>query len=110
MGAILTQRVGGPVAWSGHEVEADPAWIYAVDPDDIAGIEATLDADRSAFPPALAARVAAVTTELAEGRGMFLVRGLPVERWGEERTARALWLLGTALGRAIPQNARGELI
>jgi Taurine catabolism dioxygenase TauD, TfdA family len=110
MGAILTQPVVGPVAWSGREIEADRSWIYTVEPGDIAGIEAALDADRSALPPALAARVAAGASELAQGRGMFLMRGLPVERWGEERTARALWLLGTALGRAIPQNARGELI
>ena len=41
---------------------------------------------------------------------MYLLRGLPVARWGALETARALWGIGTHLGRAIPQNARGDLV
>ncbi|WP_166459501.1 TauD/TfdA family dioxygenase [Amycolatopsis pithecellobii] len=48
--------------------------------------------------------------ELEHGRGFFLIRGLPVDRWSEERATQAFRLLGSRLGRPVSQNAAGELI
>ena len=44
------------------------------------------------------------------GRGFVLVRGVPVERYGEEDASLAYWGLGLHLGRAVSQNAAGDLL
>jgi len=123
MGAILTEPVRGPVAWSGRDLrEDDDSWVLRLSEDQIAELDAALDvsarrasaierATRDDFPLAgLAQTLDDVAEALRAGRGMFLLRGLPVRRWGNERTERALWGIGTYLGRAVPQNARGELL
>ena len=122
MGAILTEAVRGPVAWSGRELAADESWTYRFSDADVRELEAALavarerrpiveHGERADFPlPALAARLARIGAQLESGRGMYLLRGLPVARWGALETARALWGIGTHLGRAIPQNARGDLV
>jgi hypothetical protein len=122
MGAILTEAVRGPVAWSGPQLAADESWTYRVVGADVAELDAALAVARERSPivertqrddfplPALSARLARIAEQLETGRGMYLLRGLPVERWGVRETARAMWGIGTYLGRAIPQNARGELV
>ena len=47
---------------------------------------------------------------LEHGRGVVLLRGLPVERYSEDDLRRLYWGLGTHLGTARYQNAQGELI
>lgn len=122
MTAILTEPVRGPVAWSGRDLAADESWSYRLSDGDVAELDAALavarerrpiveQGARDDFPLAgLAARLARVGDQLETGRGMYLLRGLPVARWGALETARALWGIGTYLGRAIPQNARGDLV
>ena len=48
--------------------------------------------------------------ELDLGRGFVLVRGLPVERWGKEKSALAWWLIGRHLGEPVSQNSNGDLL
>lgn len=122
MGAILTDVVRGPVAWSGRDLVADDSWTYAVSDADVGELDAALAVARERSPivehgqredfplPLLGPRLARVGDALESGRGMYLLRGLPVARWGVHETARALWGIGTHLGRAIPQNARGDLV
>ena len=47
---------------------------------------------------------------LDSGRGFVLVRGVPVERYGEEEATIAYWGLGLHLGSAVSQNAAGDLL
>ena len=122
MGAILTEAVRGPVAWSGRELAADESWTYRLSVSDVGELDAALAVARERrpivehgvrddFPLAtLHAQLARIGEHLEAGRGMYLLRGLPVARWGALETARALWGIGTYLGRAIPQNARGDLV
>ena len=122
MEAILTEAVRGPVAWSGPELTPDASWTYRLSDSDIGELDDALavararcpiveDGRRDDFPlRALGARLARIGELLETGRGMYLLRDLPVARWGALETARALWGIGTYLGRAIPQNARGDLV
>jgi len=122
MGAILTEPVQGPVAWSGRDLTADESWTYRLEPHDLAELESAMAIARSRRPIVeqvtrddfplneLAPRLARIGEQLEDGRGMYLLRGLPVARWGALETARAMWGIGTYLGRAIPQNARGDLV
>jgi hypothetical protein len=69
------------------------------------------DITRDDFPlPGLNAELTAAARELEEGRGIVLLRGLPVERYSEDELRQLLWGLGTHLGVARHQSASGELI
>jgi hypothetical protein len=122
MSAILTEPVVGPVAWTARDLDSDLGWVYRFDADDLRELDAALAVSRERQPVVeLVARedfplhrltpmLARAAAELDRGRGLFWMRGLPVERWSEDDAARALWGIGTYLGRAIPQNARGDLV
>ncbi len=122
MGAILSEPVVGPVAWSGREIKPDDSWVYRLSDADVRELESAIVASRAARPvveliacadfplPALARKLGQVGAALEGGRGLFWMRGFPVERWSEDDAARALWGIGTHLGSAIPQNARGDLV
>jgi hypothetical protein len=66
---------------------------------------------RDDFPlPKLAPTIAEWARELLHGRGFVMVRGLPVARWGEERSALVYWSLGQHLGEPGAQNPQGDLL
>ena len=70
-----------------------------------------LDVTRDDFPlPTLGPELARITDDLINGRGVVLLRGLPVGRYGKERSSIAYWGIGTHLGRPWPQNAKGHLL
>ena len=72
---------------------------------DIAGIT------RGDFPlPGLAPELARIREELLRGRGFALMRGLPVRGRSMWQIATAFWGIGTHLGEAISQNAKGHLL
>ena len=66
--------------------------------------------------PRVAAAMAAARREVVPppgeaGRlGFYVVRGLPVQEWGAEEAALAYWVLGSFVGAAVSQNARGHLL
>jgi hypothetical protein len=120
--AILTKPVAGAVAWTARDLERDQGWIYRLDEGDLREIDKALSVSRDRQPvvemvarddfplPRLSAKLAVAAAELDRGRGLSWMRGFPVDRWSEDDAARALWGIGTYLGRAIPQNARGDLV
>ena len=87
------QPVREPSAWKAAELRQDPSWIYTLTTAEIAEIEAALKAVNAAgtplleirprdFPlPTLATRLREVSRQLEDGRGIALVRGVPVERY-----------------------------
>jgi len=60
--------------------------------------------------PTLAEKIAGWAHEVGKGRGFVVVRGLPVEEWGEEKTAWAYWTIGHHLGQPGAQNPQNELL
>lgn len=112
----------GPAAWLGPEMHRRTDWIRPFDAAEIAEIEAAMRHARAAgrglrnlrledFPlPTLAAATDAWLDELDTGRGFLLLRGLPVERWGDDDAALAYYGLGLHLGTAISQNADGDVL
>ena len=47
---------------------------------------------------------------LINGRGVVLIRGVPVDRYDKERASKIYWGVGTHLGAPWPQNAKGHLL
>ena len=70
-----------------------------------------LDITRESFPlPTLGTELAGITRDLIDGRGVALIRGVPVDRYGKERASSIYWGIGMHLGRPWPQNAKGHLL
>ncbi|MDQ1460466.1 MAG: hypothetical protein QOI08_1950 [Actinomycetota bacterium] len=89
-----------------HLEELDRALVHAE-----ATCDDVLDITRDAFPlPTLGAELAAVAGELIDGRGVVLIRGVPVEHYGKQRASSIYWGVGMHLGQPWPQNAKGHLL
>lgn len=118
--AVPGGPVGGPAAWRGADLAGRDDWIVRLSAADLSEIEAAARScaglpleriDRRDFPlPALAPRLRDWAGELGSGRGFLLVKGLPVERWGEDLSSLAFWGLGCHLGVPGGQNPQEELL
>ena len=103
-------------------MEADQGWRRPVTAEEIADLDRGLAAvrarglgfaqvTRADFPlPAWTETLAWARHQLTAGRGVALLRGLPVERWSEAEAHILFWGLGTHLGTGVTQNAAAELI
>jgi hypothetical protein len=117
---IAEGQVGGPAAWRGPDLAQRDDWIVRLSEADVAAIESAARgcADQPLFAigrasfelPSLARRIRQWSRELGEGSGVLLLRGLPVERWGEELSSIAFWGLGHHLGIPGGQNPQDELL
>mgnify|MGYP000055756755 CR=1 FL=1 len=110
----------GPQAWYGRDVAGLKDWAITLTGDDVAEIEAALAGARATpileitaanFPlPGLSARLEAIKHEVLNGRGFFVVRGLPIERYSVEEAARIFWGIGAQWGEAVSQNGKGHVL
>jgi hypothetical protein len=94
-----------PAAWRAADLAADRSWVVELDDTHRAEL---LRADPSLTT--LAPLLAQCRRELQHGRGVLLVRGVPVEELDEEGSRRVFTLLGRRLGDPVSQNREGELI
>lgn len=54
--------------------------------------------------------MAAIRSELLNGKGFILFKGFPVKKWGNYKSAVAYMGLGTYLGYFVSQNGRGHVL
>ena len=114
--------LGGAAAWTGAELERDRSWIRHLAAADIAALDAALEhvraqgldwsrISRADFPLGdFGAKLADIAEELEHGRGIALLRGLPVERYDAEALKCIHAGLASHLGTPVYQSAKGELI
>jgi hypothetical protein len=60
--------------------------------------------------PALDTDLELVFDELQEGRGIVVVRGIPVEGHSVDDVKRMFWALGAHFGRGVSQSALGDVL
>ncbi len=111
-----------PAGWTGAELKASDDWVFRLDAGDIAEIDAAAegveargldikDISRDDFPlPGLDSKLAQIKTELIDGRGIAVLRGLPVERYDIARSAAAFWGMGLRIGEPVSQNHKGHVL
>ena len=114
--------LGGPAAWIGRDLERDGSWVWHLDGAALAAIDAALAAVRRAglrwqdltperFPIGdFAETMAALGEALEHGRGIVVLRGLPVKDYDAEALQCIHYGLALHLGTPVYQSARGELI
>ena len=122
MVTMASEAITGPEAWRGEELARSTDWIREIPSALIDEAEAALRAvqrrglgwremRREDFAmPAAGRFLAGVSHELEHGRGLVLLRRLPVERFSEEELKQIYWGIGLHLGTPRFQNAHGELI
>jgi hypothetical protein len=122
MSTITARPIKGLAAWHGGDLARSTDWIRPISADAVGELDAALaavkarglawrDIRREDFPlSGFGAELAAVGHELEHGRGVVLLRGLPVARYTEDELRQLYWGIGTHLGAARYQNAHGELI
>jgi hypothetical protein len=116
------EPVTGPGAWYGAELAKTDRWIEHLSNIDVAEIEAAVATFRASgvamaeisaqtFPlPMLKPRLKRMLNELLHGRGFFMLRGLPVERYDIETAAIAYLGIGRHFGTLRSSNAKGHLL
>ncbi|HET6950530.1 MAG TPA: TauD/TfdA family dioxygenase [Acidimicrobiales bacterium] len=102
--------------------EVGDSYIFHLTDDHLAELDAALagaetqvddvlDITRELFPlPTLGPELATIADDLVNGRGMVLIRGVPVDRYSKDRASAIYWGVGMHLGHPWPQNAKGHLL
>ncbi|MEM8861526.1 MAG: TauD/TfdA family dioxygenase [Chloroflexota bacterium] len=119
----LPPKQTGPAAWTGREMMAKQSeWLIEFSPAEIAELEAAADPLVQAESnigtmtavdfalPTLAAKFFQLQQELINGRGFALLRGLPVANYTEREAITIFYGIGTHLGNARSQNAKGHVL
>jgi len=117
---IFPDPVKGRAVWTAAELAADGNWIHTLSQSECAEVfEATkivmaqgLDPEgfgsSDFLLPGLASVLDGLAQELHEGRGCILIRGLPVDDYGETGLQAAYWGIAAHFGEAISQNSKGQ--
>ena len=118
-----TGPISGPSVWRGADLARRPEeWIRIFSPAELAELADAIRAFRaggadlaqiapSNFPlPTLGPVLKKILRELLEGRGFAMLRGLPVGSYSRNDQAIAYLGIGSYLGAARSQNAKGHLL
>ena len=122
MSVMTAQPISGRVAWRGEDLAASSDWIRMVTTAEVDELDRALRAvqrrglawrelTREDFSiPRFSAALAEVREELENGRGVVLLRRIPVERYSEDELRILYWGIGLHTGTPRYQNPKGELI
>ena len=115
--------VGGPAGWTAAQIERDGGWAVRLGPQEVADFERGLDRARSSgkgplelapadfpFGPSALARLHAAVSQMRDGRGFQMLRGLPVERWSVEDSRLLFWGIGLHLGVPRQQGRASQMM
>lgn len=108
--------------WRAEDVADPGAWTEYLTADEVAEVAAAvahaqgvsddlLAIGAGDFPlPTLSGRLKAIASELIDGRGFVLIRGLPRGAFSNDEMCLAYWGIGAHLGRPWPQNRYGHVL
>jgi len=122
MSEICNRPIEDDSAWTGADISASDDWLHVLTDAETDELDRALrgvrgrdgklaDIARDDFPlPVLGPRLAEIERVVRTGRGFFLLRGLPVERYADDDMFLMKWGIGRHLGRAISQNVYGDML
>lgn len=114
--------VTDPADWRADDLRAADDWIYPLTAAEIAeidtavtsvessGIEIAEITDADFQLPTLHARLKRVEDQVLHGRGVALIKGVPVGRYTRRQAAIAYWGIGIRLGIPVSQNGKGHVL
>jgi len=116
------KQVIGAKAWRGETLSRETSWIARLTDAEITDVEHALatakasrkpleEIGRAEFPlSVMRARLEQALSDMYDGRGFVVLRGLPVARWSDDDTGLVFWGFGRYLGSPLYQNPQGELL
>lgn len=119
---ILTNSLEIPAAWKGEDIKDTDIWHTTFSETEIKEIEFALEHSKKTekkdrellkedFPlPTLAKKIETWREKIANGIGLQVIKGIPVEKWSLEDSERFFWCLGLYLGIPGAQNEEGDLL
>jgi len=122
MTLVWTKQVTTPKAWRGDVLSKDTSWIVRLTDAEIAEIDRAVatakatgkpleEIGRDDFPlPVTRKTLEDAVTEMYDGRGFVVVRGLPVTRYTDDEVGLIFWGFGRYMGAPLYQNPKGELL
>ena len=120
--AVAGIKVIDPATWTGADLARSDEWIHRLSPAEIEDIDNAvrrvvddgldiMEISRETFPlPVFGAALGRIRKQLLNGLGLTLIRGFPVERYNRAEAAVAFFGIGSYLGRAVSQNAKGHVL
>lgn len=111
-----------PQAWTGRDLSRRDDWIHVLSAAEVAELDAAVAVAEAAgvdvvalrrehFPlRGLAHTLAHLRREMLHGRGFFLARGIPVQRYSPRQRALAFFGMGHYLGEPASQNGKGHIL
>lgn len=123
MSVELPSAQNNSFAWYGPDMAArEHEWLDVLSAKEIAEMEVAakriIDANtdiasisaRDFAVPSLEKKLGIMREELIHGRGFAVMRGLPVSGYDERMAATIFYGIGTHLGKARSQNAKGHIL
>jgi hypothetical protein len=122
MTPIYDAPIDHPMAWCGQDIAGKDAIAFDLSARQAAALEDVLHGVRKAGlglaeichehcrHPALDADLARAFDEIQDGRGIVIIRGIPVADHAPEDVATMFWALGTHFGQGVSQSALGNLL
>jgi TfdA family taurine catabolism dioxygenase TauD len=122
MTTILRQRIDHPSAWKASDFASPDDYAIDIAPRHIRAFDEALAAirrqglalgavEREHFPvPAIADELAALRDEIVGGRGFFMVRGFPIDRYDPKDLEILYWGIGTHFGIGRSQSVLGDRV
>jgi hypothetical protein len=114
------KRQTGASVWDGKDYFESPEWVYRLPQKALRQIEdnitrlrsrngRTEDLSANDFPlDTIADDIASLKKEVATGRGFFVVRGLPAEKYSRDELGKIFWSFGAQFGVAQAQSFLGD--
>ncbi|KAL1887296.1 hypothetical protein Cpir12675_006599 [Ceratocystis pirilliformis] len=114
------REISGPTIWTNQDYENNTErWIHRLTASEIEELGATSDEFIASGTPLtgiskasepLGKVLAALRTDLLNGKGFILFKGFPSDAWGLHKSAVAYLGLGTYIGYFVSQNSRGHIL
>jgi hypothetical protein len=120
--AVKLKPVVDPAVWTAADLAADKSWVHPLSAADISELDAliaeleprisdVLEIARDDIDlPTLGPRLAKIGKDIIDGRGLALIRGVPIDRYSRLQAAIAFWCIGLFVGDPVSQNAKGHLL
>jgi len=122
MSLVWTKQITSAKAWRGDALSKDTSWIVRLTAAELADIDRAVTAakatgkpleeiGRAEFPLTVTRKtLERAVTEMYDGRGFVVVRGLPVTRYTDAEVGLIFWGFGRYMGAPLYQNPKGELL
>jgi hypothetical protein len=118
----LPEFIDHPMAWRGSDIKGKRDIAFDLSPRHATALEELLGRFRKegraladiepahCRHPALDADLARVFADIQDGRGIVVIRGIPVAGYSDDEISVMFWALGAHFGRGVSQSARGDLL